>query len=150
MLNKLSKLFTPKAPPAFNPEEGVTYQVSFPPDFTKPKDGAPTLESAITRVKAECQELRAVIEAAKDCRSVSAIDIEIGNVKELLAKQRKDIEFARAQCRSGFISEQDIIPVQDKWESTHTMFRKLHAELEARNKADAASVALKLVLGDIQ
>lgn len=146
-MKMINRLFTPKAPPEFKPEEGQSFRMVFGNDTVKLTTTADmALAPALARVVKEITGLRAVVEQNKDARPVAVIEIEIERTQALQAEQRAAITFAQAQCRSGFIPERDIIPKQAAWNATHTVLRDLLAEKEKRIEGDTAKVELLRIM----
>jgi hypothetical protein len=130
MLNKLSKLFTPKAPKLITFEEGTRFSVSFPEDFSKPQQ-APVIP-LLDQLRAEVKSLTEQIAAIPEHSELDAVNIE--HVRDRLRAAQVAVEKAQAQCRAGFIDMQAIQPLQDDAEAVRDTIRTALARKQQREQ----------------
>jgi len=130
-MKMLNRLFTPKAPAPFRPEDGVTYQVAFPQDFTKPQQ-APVIP-LIEQIRNEVKSLTEQIAAIPESTPLDAANIE--HLRDKVRASQKRVESAQAQCRAGLVEIETIKPLQadtDALRNTLASVLTRRAELEQR------------------
>ena len=137
-----NKLFKPKAPTQFRPEEGVTYKVVFPQDFTKPQP-TPAIP-LIDQLRNEVKSLTEKISAIPDTSPLDAVNIE--HLRDKVRASQKRVESAQAQCRAALAEIETIKPLQD---DTDALRRTLQAAL-ARKQERETRAELVAQLRDLQ
>ncbi|MFM0178835.1 hypothetical protein PQR52_10235 [Paraburkholderia aspalathi] len=143
------KLFKPRAPKPFRPEEDATYHISFPFDVTKQPTALPELAAAVSRVRTEISSLRAIVDSGNGRRTVGVIMEDLSRTKDLMEIHRVAREKAQAQGRAGLIAEKEILPALHLEEKTRDAWRALQTELAAAVAANEAAVSLASLLAEL-
>ncbi|MFM0199775.1 hypothetical protein PQR53_07815 [Paraburkholderia fungorum] len=131
MTNKLSKLFTPRAPKPITFEDGQRVTFSFPQDYSKPQQ-APVIP-LIEQIRAAVKELSKQIAAIPESSPLDAANID--HLRDRVRASQKRVESAQAQCRAGLAEINTIKPLQDDTDALRNTLSSVlarRAELDKR------------------
>jgi len=156
----MSKIFTPKPPRSIadHIQSGGVVQYHFSQsDYMKCPDGSvkyvgsnspPTLEAAVSRIKAEIAELRE--KSMCNARSERKLRSLIAQQQEATSKANARLERMAMQARAGVIDAAEVDAPHRDAQAKREVAHGLNRELAERLRADEAAARLDALVGELR